>query len=73
MYRDERPLTATKPNNLVFSALRRTDDEEQVAPVGTPRIVEGFLGTSEEGFLHGNGVVCAVPNASASWSVGTTK
>ena len=68
MYRDTQSLTTVTPSTITFSALRRTDSEEQVAPVGQPRIVDGFLGTSEGGFFH-KGMVCTVPDATLSWEV----
>lgn len=38
---------------------------------GDPRVLEGFLGMSEDGFVHSGTIssICTVPGSTASWDM----
>jgi len=53
------------PGTITFSALPRTESVDDPTD-GESRVVEGFLGMSEDGFVLDSGI-CNVPFATASW------
>ncbi|OCF57225.1 hypothetical protein L486_04681 [Kwoniella mangroviensis CBS 10435] len=59
-----------KPDTITFSALGRSDEEGELG-TGSPRVVDGFLGLSEGGFIYSNPIssICTAPGAvvTASW------
>ena len=69
MQRDGTGVVRPAANAVTFAALRRSEDVEHSSPTGKPRVVEGFVGAGEDGFIHGS-AVCTVPNASATWRLG---
>ncbi|WVR07518.1 hypothetical protein IAU60_004560 [Kwoniella sp. DSM 27419] len=63
-------VAAASPSALTFSALGRTDDNDDVK-LGQPRVVEGFLGSSEGGFIYSTptAAICAAPGATCTITV----
>lgn len=58
------------PNRLTFGALSKTQTVED-AEIGSPRVVDGFLGLSEAGLIYslGKTSVCTAPGAKVSFSI----
>lgn len=73
MYRDLDVPGPLHPKNgrVVLSALSKheyPDEDLDSSRRGESRIVDGFLGSSEEGFIVQNGV-CSVPASTVSWDL----
>ncbi len=72
MYRPG-PLHYPSPTagRLMFSALARSEEVDNVEMDGEGRVVKGFLGMSEDGFVHSGQVssICTVPGSTASWDM----
>ncbi|WRT68443.1 uncharacterized protein IL334_005419 [Kwoniella shivajii] len=64
------PIPQPAPNTFTFSSLLRSDDTGNVKS-GSPRVVDGFMGFSEEGIIYSNPMssICTAPGAviSATW------
>lgn len=58
------------PGQMIFGSLAKTNQREEASSSkqGQPRVVDGFLGLSEDGFIESGGV-CSVPGATARWSI----
>ncbi|WVR00037.1 hypothetical protein IAU59_007179 [Kwoniella sp. CBS 9459] len=65
------PIAKPSANTLTFSSLAKTEEIDH-APIGKPRVVEGFLGLSEGGFIYSNpsASICTAPSATTTvrWS-----
>jgi len=65
-------LPGVEGGRIGFSTLGRMENVEEGEVVGTPRVVDGFLGFSEGGFVHSNesgSSISTVPGARLSWRV----
>ncbi|ORY35549.1 hypothetical protein BCR39DRAFT_510672 [Naematelia encephala] len=56
-----------KQGQITFAALRKSDNLDSIPLQGTPRVQDGFLACSEDGFIN-NSSICTVPGATCSWT-----
>jgi hypothetical protein len=66
MFRRGKKSVSIQSNRLAFSALNKSDDLDTTVAAGRPRIEEGFLGYSEDGFVYRD-AVCSVPAGIVAW------
>ncbi|WWD19082.1 hypothetical protein CI109_103540 [Kwoniella shandongensis] len=68
------PVSPVHPSpslsSITFSSIPKSDEVDDV-PVGTPRVVDGFLGLSEGGFIYSNpsSAICTAPGATTTWRI----
>ncbi|KAK8854772.1 hypothetical protein IAR55_003511 [Kwoniella newhampshirensis] len=63
-------LPHPSPSTITFSSIPKSDEIDDT-PIGTPRVVDGFLGLSEGGFIYSNpsSAICTAPGAMTTWKI----
>ncbi|OCF37967.1 hypothetical protein I317_03928 [Kwoniella heveanensis CBS 569] len=58
------PIVKPTPHTFTFSSLAKSEETDDI-PIGQPRVVKGFLGLSEGGFIYSNpsSSICTAPGA----------
>lgn len=70
LHRKRKSDPVVTPGQIIFGSLAKTNQREEASSSmqGQPRVIDGFLGLSEDGFIESGGV-CSVPGATARWSI----